>query len=90
MLLRAMFAEGIVSLRKKAADKLSEGEWQQLLAYAAATLQNCGNYRSFGDKKFVPQLAPEKFWAVIKASEAYSVHPRELADMYSPRSNSIR
>lgn len=45
-----------------------------LLAYSAAVFQNCGNYKAFGDSKFVPEISPEKLKAVVRASEAYETH----------------
>lgn len=83
VLLRAIFAEGHKSLKEKAiAQGVTETEWKQFLAYSAATLQNMGNYRSFGDKKFIPELPIDKFWTVIKASETYNKHPTEITDIW--------
>ena len=45
-----------------------------MLAYSASVFDNHGNYKSFGDTKFVPQLESEKFKAVIKASDSYGTH----------------
>jgi len=42
--------------------------------YAAAVFQNCGNFKSFGDTKFVPQLHPDKFKAAAKGCSAYKTH----------------
>jgi dipeptidyl-peptidase-3 len=42
-----------------------------MLAYSAAVFQNCGNYKSFGDTKFVPELSPESFRKIVQASEGY-------------------
>jgi dipeptidyl-peptidase-3 len=45
-----------------------------MLAYSAAVFDNHGNYKSFGDTKFVPELESEKFKKVIEASDSYSTH----------------
>ena len=45
--------------------QLSESEWKQLLAYSAAVFQNCGNFKSFGDTKFVPEIHPSVFRSVV-------------------------
>lgn len=37
------------------------------LEYASQFLSNLGNYKSFGDKKFIPKLAIEEFDTLIKA-----------------------
>jgi len=83
ILLRAIFAEGHKSLKDKAiAQGVSEEEWKQLVVYAAATLQNLGNYKSFGDKKFIPELSAEKFWTVVKLSEIYKKYKTEIDDIW--------
>jgi dipeptidyl-peptidase-3 len=49
-----------------------------MMAYSAAVFQNCGNYKSFGDTKFVPELESEKFRKIIEASESYKTHPEVI------------
>ena len=39
--------------------------------YAAAFYSNLGNYKSFGDTKFIPNLPCDKLHALILGSEAY-------------------
>jgi hypothetical protein len=36
--------------------------------------QNCGNYKSFGDTKFVPELAPEDFKSALQKADCYKTH----------------
>lgn len=60
----------------------SEEEWTQLTAYLAGFLQNCGNYFSFGDNKFIPEISREKFWTFIKGSEAYKLEPQKVEDVW--------
>ena len=38
------------------------------LEYASQFFSNLGNYKSFGDKKFIPQLSEDKFRAVVEAA----------------------
>lgn len=38
------------------------------LEYASQFLSNLGNYKSFGDKKFVPNLTAEEFLLLVKAT----------------------
>ena len=57
VLLKSMFAGGLPAFKEASIKAgLSEEEWQQLTAYSAGVFQNCGNYLSFGDTKFVPEL----------------------------------
>ena len=57
---------------------VSENEWKQMLAYSAAVFDNHGNYKSFGDTKFVPELEREKFKKFIEASESYKTHQKVI------------
>ncbi|VVT46966.1 uncharacterized protein SAPINGB_P001476 [Magnusiomyces paraingens] len=49
---------------------------QYYLEYASQFLSNLGNYKSFGDVKFVPRLTPEAFKSIVsvdsKALELYN------------------
>lgn len=62
---------------------MSDNEWQQLLAYSAAVFNNCGNFKSFGDTKFVPELPLEKFNAIVRSSYAYQTHARVIDSILS-------
>lgn len=54
---------------------ISDEELQYFLQYAAQFLGNCGNYKGFGDSKFVPRCDEKAFDALAaispKASEYY-------------------
>jgi len=52
---------------------LPEGEqqWTQFMAYSAAVFNNCGNFRSFGDTKFVPELPTESFELILRSCHAF-------------------
>jgi dipeptidyl-peptidase-3 len=64
--------EGLAALKKSSSEAgVSEEEWSQFLVYCSAVYQNTGNFKSFGDTKFIPQLAPEQFTAILKSSAAY-------------------
>ena len=45
-----------------------------MLSYTAGVLSNCGNYRAFGDTKFIPELDLQKFKQVVQCSESYETH----------------
>lgn len=49
-----------------------------MLAYSAAVFNNCGNFKSFGDTKFVPELSPATFETMIKASASYETHKEQM------------
>lgn len=51
-------------LRADNAD-VSDEQWEQLKAYSSAVFNNCGNFKSFGDTKFVPQLSPHVFRSIV-------------------------
>ncbi|KAK3093576.1 hypothetical protein FSP39_017632 [Pinctada imbricata] len=54
------------------ANGVSQEEFKALLVYAAGFYSNMGNYKSFGDSKFIPNLPKEKFEAVVMSSKAAS------------------
>uniref|UniRef100_A0A0B6YUJ3 Dipeptidyl peptidase 3 n=1 Tax=Arion vulgaris TaxID=1028688 RepID=A0A0B6YUJ3_9EUPU len=49
----------------------SAEEQEAFFIYAAAFYNNMGNYKSFGDTKFIPGVDKSKVEALIKASSAY-------------------
>ena len=51
-------------------EKLTDEEVDQGLMYAAAIYGNMGNYKSFGDTKFVPALAPHRLKLLLGAGKA--------------------
>jgi dipeptidyl-peptidase-3 len=60
---------GVETLRKSV--ECEDLEWTQFCAYAAAVYQNTGNFHSFGDNKFVPELPEDRFVHICKSSNAY-------------------
>ena len=70
-----MFAEGAESLKAKVlASGITEDQWKQMLAYSAAVFNNCGNFKSFGDTKFVPEIDKATFEKVVQASSGYGTN----------------
>lgn len=60
------------SLQKKAG--VSDDDLKHLLEYSAQFLGNCGNYKGFGDVKFVPRCGENAFAALAATSLAARKH----------------
>ncbi|KAL6589980.1 hypothetical protein ACP70R_050178 [Stipagrostis hirtigluma subsp. patula] len=75
-------AESIEELKKKALSTLSEEELKAIFAYSCGFLCNSGNYKGFGDSKFIPNLPVEKFEAFVKGSKAYETCPSEIGYLW--------
>lgn len=74
VLFRSLFAKQSADELKQVAlkdAKMTEDEWRSLLVYVAAFYSNMGNYRGFGDSKFVPNLPEEKLEVLVKSSAAF-------------------
>ena len=78
VLFKLVFAEGTQNLKASTSDLVSELEWKQMVSYSAAVFQNCGNYKSFGDTKFVPELHPDQLMKIIKASSGFKTHHKVI------------
>lgn len=78
-MLKLVFSAGIDDLKTKVTGAgLSDAQWKQLLAYSAAVFNNCGNFKSFGDTKFVPEIDEQTFEKVIKASASYASRKEQI------------
>jgi dipeptidyl-peptidase-3 len=62
------------------ASGLSEQEMSRWLNYASQFLGNVGNYKSFGDSKFIPRLSPLKIEALANLSQETSRFYDECKD----------
>ncbi|XP_053298335.1 dipeptidyl peptidase 3 [Pleuronectes platessa] len=62
---------------------LSSEEYQAFLVYAAGLYANMGNYKSFGDTKFIPNLPKDKLKALVKASQAFQEQPTEMEALWN-------
>eukprot|EP00795_Rhopilema_esculentum_P003075 gene3075-1361_t len=78
LLFQRLFAEQNIESLKKAAQeadkRITDDDFQALLAYAAGVYSNMGNYKSFGDTKIIPAISKEKLKAIIWESEAFKNH----------------
>ncbi|XP_077361575.1 dipeptidyl peptidase 3 [Festucalex cinctus] len=61
---------------------LSSEEYQAFLVYAAGLYANMGNYKSFGDSKFVPNLPKDKLDVLVRASRAFEEEPAEMGALW--------
>lgn len=44
---------------------LTADDWSKFIAYVGGFYGNLSNYHSFGHMKFIPEVSPEKFWAIL-------------------------
>lgn len=72
----------IEELRERASATTSAETFQKFLVYAAAFFNNCGNFKSFGDTKFVPDLTEEEFLAILQSSRNFSQFKDLIEDLF--------
>jgi dipeptidyl-peptidase III len=72
-----------------APQSLTENEIAQAILYSAAFYGNLGNYKSFGDTKFIPALGAERMYAFVSSSKADPTKVLELWDECSERMYSL-
>jgi dipeptidyl-peptidase-3 len=53
------------------------------MVYSAAVFNNCGNYKSFGDTKFVPQISEARFETIIKTCKAYAGYAEQMDNIWA-------
>ncbi|KAL3874244.1 hypothetical protein ACJMK2_037287 [Sinanodonta woodiana] len=84
LLLQKLFrAQPITELQKAAQETgVSEEEFQALLVYSAGFYANMGNYKSFGDSKFIPNLPKEKFEVILSCSKAVKDEPAGMKALW--------
>ena len=76
--------EDVTEIKKKALTQggLNEEEWEKILAYVAGVFTNCGNFFSYGDNKFIPEVSKEKMWGWIKSTKLYETKPQLLNELF--------
>ena len=50
---------------------ISQDDWRKFVAYVGCFYANMGNYHSFGNCKFVPDLAPETLKTILISNPLY-------------------
>lgn len=69
IVLSLFFKDGVDKTKERALlGGITEQEWDQFLVYAASVFNNCGNFKSFGDTKFVPEMPEARFQAILETS----------------------
>ncbi|CAH2266916.1 jg8821 [Pararge aegeria aegeria] len=59
------------------------------LVYTGALFANSGNYKGFGDTKFIPKLSKESFELIIKASKAYERDGTHVTKLWENTKNLV-
>ncbi|KAI5799928.1 peptidase family M49-domain-containing protein [Geopyxis carbonaria] len=59
---------------------VSEEDVKYWLEYAAAVLGNLGNYKSFGDQKFIPRISRSSLEKLASHCQNKDILPKKLAD----------
>ncbi|KAK1150919.1 dipeptidyl peptidase 3 [Acipenser oxyrinchus oxyrinchus] len=83
VLLQRLFRAQPPSELQSLATSLTDEEYQALLVYAAGVYANMGNYKSFGDTKFIPNLPKEKLKDLVWQSQAFQDNPSEMEALWS-------
>ena len=83
-LITLIFREPIQSIRAKCLlNGLVESDLQKILVYVASVLINCGNYKSFGDTKFIPEVNIEIFETFLHSTTSYETHKALIDELWS-------
>ena len=61
---------------------LTEQEVTAYLVYCSGFYGNMGNYKGFGDSKFVPNMEPERMELLVKSSQAYKNSPEVMETLW--------
>ncbi|XP_075222805.1 dipeptidyl peptidase 3 isoform X2 [Lycorma delicatula] len=71
LLFKLFSGQSLEELRESSLKQVEKDDYTSFLIYSAGIFANAGNYKSFGDSKFIPNLPVEKFESIIKSSIAY-------------------
>ncbi|XP_025104635.1 dipeptidyl peptidase 3-like [Pomacea canaliculata] len=85
LLLQKTFrSQSLQDLRSTAlSNGVTEDEFQAFLVYAAAFYSNMGNYKSFGDTKFIPNMPQEKLEILVMNSAAAVADPGGVQSLWN-------
>ena len=61
---------------------LTEQEVTAYLVYCSGFYGNMGNYKGFGDSKFVPNMEQERMELLVRSSQAHKDSPEEVEALW--------
>lgn len=64
---------------------INDEEWSRFIAYVAGFYSNMSNYHSFGHSKFIPELEPAKFKAILISNPLYDDLTNQMYKEYINR-----
>nr|CAD7197457.1 unnamed protein product [Timema douglasi] len=83
LLTKVFSNEPIDELKKAALIKgFSEDNFTAFLVYSSVFFSNSGNYKGFGDTKFVPNLPVDQLEVLLKTSKAWNSEPEALQSLW--------
>lgn len=64
-------------------------KFQAFLVYTGGVLGNGGNFKGFGDTKFIPNLSKDTFELIVKSSRAYDIDNTHITKLWQNAQNAI-
>ncbi|XP_026729416.1 dipeptidyl peptidase 3 isoform X1 [Trichoplusia ni] len=90
LLHRIFVGESLQSLRQSASQEgISNDVFQAFLVYAGGIFANSGNYKGFGDTKFIPNLPKSCFELIVTSSKAFEDDPQHMMKLWQQTENFI-